>query len=165
MAFQIKCASPDEAARAAAAIQQRLHQSRFFVNVATNVYTRPRRGGKVDLFIMTVRLREAKPYCGNHAGPCQVGAGKHKRARTLEGLDWVAWNDMLNDALDEIEHAGDAGSPRVRIRRDGRRRVEYSGSGHGDWDKDGPYEDWRGKLAPPSRATAGTPGQADWRRS
>ncbi len=53
-----------------------------------------------------VRLTVAKPYCGQHCGPCLVnpifGAKKKLVGRWLEWDDWVSFHNLINDVLDRI---------------------------------------------------------------
>lgn len=53
--------------------------------------------------LRNVRLKEPKPYCGNHAGPCVVRfVDKPKRrAKFLEGADWMQVHALVNAVLDE----------------------------------------------------------------
>jgi hypothetical protein len=53
------------------------------------------------LVIKKVRLKQRKDYCGNHPAECADVAKKHVQRKFLEGADWVEFNDMLNDLLDE----------------------------------------------------------------
>lgn len=118
-----------------------------------------------------IRLREAKDNCGNHPGPCVLTGKKHKVNKYLEGRDWVAFNDTVNDVLDACRFDGWAGTSVVTIRQGPSRRVHYGATytryPHTDWDKDGTaadYEDCRGRKAPRSRCPADTPGLVGWRR-
>src|SRR5690348_11075987 len=55
------------------------------------------------ILLRKVRLMKAKPYCGQHPGPCQIGPfGERPRRnmRFLEWDDWVAFHSVVNDALD-----------------------------------------------------------------
>lgn len=51
-----------------------------------------------------VRLRAAKPYCGQHPGECVAGPFGFQRpkrtSRYLEWDDWVEFNNLINDVLD-----------------------------------------------------------------
>lgn len=60
-------------------------------------------GGRDSLRLRMIRLRRAKHYCGQHAGPCPANPlfeAPHRACRYLEGADWVAFDDMINDVLD-----------------------------------------------------------------
>jgi hypothetical protein len=122
-----------------------------------------------------VRLFEKKDYCGNHPGPCPVrfgGERPHRHFAYLEGADWVALNDLVNDVLDRLEVEARVASTTCVIRRNRRRRVHYGqvsfvqsgnpGRTFVDWARtgaDSDYEDWCGRRgAPRSAYVAGTPG-------
>lgn len=120
--------------------------------------------GRSEIVIEEVRLREKKGYCGNHPGACVVPR-KHKKMNYLEGVDWVEWNDMLNDIMDEHHADADAASSHVIIRKGKKRCVSYTdhflnaATLHRDWDKDsGQFEDWCGRIAKRSLYPEGTPG-------
>lgn len=51
-----------------------------------------------------IRLKEAKPYCGNHAGPCIVRVFERPRrnGRWLEGEDWMRVHALVNEVLDSL---------------------------------------------------------------
>lgn len=72
-----------------------------------------------SLNILGVRLRTKKDYCGQHAGPCLARNAwkKHKITRYLEGADWVAFNDMLNDLCDKLKIEAKIWSERESIGR------------------------------------------------
>lgn len=75
---------------------------------------------KPSLKILGVRLRRKKYYCGQHAGPCQISPffeKKHKLASWLEGADWVAFNDMLNDLCDKYRISANIWSERESVGR------------------------------------------------
>lgn len=128
---------------------------------------------KVGLKIETVRLRNAKDYCGAHPGPCQVTGKKHMKAKYLEGLDWVGFNALLNDLLDAttvnavvFSFNRESLTPKYYIRRGYFRRVAYPyeyrdrfahWTQGGDW----AFENHCGKPSPKLEdaiLTDGTPG-------
>jgi hypothetical protein len=82
-----------------------LPRSRFYILDLDPGYHARIDPRKDSLKILGVRLRRKKPYCGQHAGPCQVTfvQKKHKTTAYLEGADWVAFNDMLNDLCDRFK--------------------------------------------------------------
>jgi hypothetical protein len=100
----------------------------------------------------------------------------HRHSRCLEGTDWVAFNDLLNDVLDRLGLDADAWSynreahgGRYYIRRGRRRRVRYDEAWAAGvfgafrrWAKAGPddFEDHCGREAPRSELPEGTPGLA-----
>lgn len=151
-------------------IENRLALSRFKIERIeihhASKRARKYKGGAVS--IHGIRLRELKPYCGNHPGPCPIG-GKDKRYRYLEGLDWVEFNDTINDVLDELNIEAHVSSSECETRVGLKRRVHYRmerfvfnkvNESYG-WAKKGyeiDYEDWCGKKAPRSRYPKGTPG-------
>lgn len=81
--------------------------------------------------IREVRLTYKKDYCGNHPFACPIRPGQphrpHKKLPYLEGADWVAFNDTLNDVLDSLSCVCDAGSSLLVIRKAGARAVKYGG--------------------------------------
>lgn len=87
------------------------------------------------LRLRRIRLLQAKDYCGQHAGPCPLRGVPHKnpRATYLEGGDWVAFDDMINDVLDRHRIEADVwsvGREFVKpyyIRRGRMRRTAYPG--------------------------------------
>lgn len=118
-----------------------------------------------EVQVATVRLKDSKPYCGNHAGPCKTDPRfprPHRNLKYLEGGDWVVFNDLVNDVLDELNISAKVDSSNCVMRLGKKRRVHY-GQGHtfeGAWNEKGnaeDYQDWCGKLAPRSTAPAGTP--------
>ncbi len=118
--------------------------------------------------IKNVRLRDKKLYCGNHPAECEVNfAGVEPRQRMgpwLEGLDWVEFNDRINDILDELNTSANVFTSVCKIRKDTRRRIFYGYhrlAFNTEWNKDEDdscYEDWCGKEAPASEYPFGTPG-------
>lgn len=121
----------------------------------------PQRRGRNDIEIRMIRLTTAKPYCGNHPGPCR-GTKKAKR-NYLEWADWIAFNDLINDVLDKWGITADVRALRnLCIRNGPDRRIHYGwvrdkhGPGHHEIDPEGAYcdfQNWRGLQAP--RATHG----------
>jgi len=85
-----------------------------------------------------VRLKESKDYCGAHAGPCKFTGiqEKHRKLKFLEGADWVAFNDMVNDILDRMGIEANVASSVCVIRKGLLRRTNYGSFGHGDFKKD-----------------------------
>ncbi len=126
------------------------------------------------LTIHNVRLRKSKVYCGSHAGVCNTPPQKNKpfggKSKYLEGADWVAFNDLINDALDHASVSADVGSFVCNIRRGNNRRIKYTSefSGvNGEWDKDGSisdYADFCGKSSPKTSLPDGTPGKSTWQQ-
>lgn len=51
-----------------------------------------------------IRLKEAKEFCGQHAGPCVTFTSKPRPvSHLLEGDDWIRFNDVVNDVIDGFE--------------------------------------------------------------
>lgn len=161
MAFIIKCKSAVEAENVRLTISDFLTRSRFTIGSMSTEYSR---GFQVE--IRDIRLKVSKGYCGNHAGPCKVQGGKRRKMSCLEGLDWVSWNDMLNDALDSIHHDGSARSSLCIIRKGKKRRTSYSGyDDTGEWFRDASSHDYIdncGKEPIQSDYPEGTPGIIGW---
>ncbi len=97
-------------AQVEAVLRRTLPASRFRCMIQ---YARARYGGRgnnsrLALELSAIRLRSAKPYCGQHAGPCRVTfPRRHKVGCWLEGADWVGWGDMLNDFCDRARIKAD----------------------------------------------------------
>ncbi len=70
--------------------------------------------------ICRVRLTEAKQYCGQHPGPCLIDRPK-KNARYLESEDWIAFNGLVNDALDKVGVSADVWSTPMETLDKGRK--------------------------------------------
>ncbi len=183
MAMVIKVADRETACRVRKKLWRKLEASRFDVGGPDGVRVEEKgRPGREKFSVVVgnnrgggyfggIRLREAKDNCGNHPGPCVLTFKPHKVNKYLEGRDWVALNDMVNDVLDAAGVDGWAGTSLVTIRQGRRRRVHYGATyaryPHMDWEKDGSsadYEDHCGKKAPRSRCPADTPGLVGWRR-
>jgi hypothetical protein len=111
-----------------------------------------------------------KGYCGNHAGPCRNTGKKHRKMNYLEGLDWVFFNDMVNDALDSIQHCGDVESSVCKIRKGICRRMLYYGTPGGKFDRDGIgcycccFQEHHQKNLLPTAYEPGTPGIIGWHK-
>jgi hypothetical protein len=143
------------------------------------------KNGRPALRLRSVRLKAAKDYCGQHAGPCQAQfARPHRRERYLEGADWVALDDMINDVLDRHRIAADVWSKgrefsgpyyvrrgRCRRTRYGLRVERSGGRNFVLWTADEAEAGWSAdhygatRDAPRSEYPAGTPGIPEWRRS
>lgn len=171
MAFTIRVKDHAEASKVIEAVLSHLERSRFRLSGSSSFGNAggiafEGKGQRLFVAIRGIRLRIKKGYCGNHAGPCRLTGRKHKRADYLEGLDWVSWNDMLNDALDSIGHDGDVRSTTCILRWGRKRRIEYvSGTYGGEWDRDTEdrfYVDCIGKTPPETIYPYGTPGIIGW---
>lgn len=147
------------------AIEQAFRGSRFNLGHLSITWRRGPRGRNV-VDVLDIRLAEAKPYCGNHPDACEVGIGKPRRAKFLEGADWVDFNDRLNDVLDRLDVDADVASAVCNIRQGRQRRTCYTSEPtfgrQTQWVKVGSsydYEDWCGRSgAPASDYPLGTPG-------
>jgi hypothetical protein len=145
-------------------LQQNLRESRFTADVRTDWK---------KITIHQVRLNAAKPYCGNHPYPCPVNPfgfeRPHRKGKWLEGADWVAFNDLVNDVLDDLGVSADVASSVVRLRKGRERCVRYEGYSRGfggayEWVKDsGCFADMIGKPHEISEYPDGTPGYAVWK--
>ena len=100
------------------------------------------RKGRVEYKLRSIRLKNPKPYCGNHPNACETTNGKTRKSKFLEGADWVQFDDMLNDWADEILLSATIKSTACLIRKGKERRVEYSGSNGQEWDYEGVYKDY-----------------------
>jgi hypothetical protein len=122
-----------------------------------------------EVCLSNFRLKEKKPYCGNHPNGCEFGGPKKKAdpARNyLEGVDWVSVNDAVNDLLDSLEIEADASTSVCIVRKGRKRRICYGSHHTGtqwQWDMDADeenYEDFMGEwlMAPGSDYPVDTPG-------
>jgi len=91
--------------------------------------------------LRSIRLKESRPYCGNHAGPCDANnphARKNKdgskpKSKCLEGLDWIKvhnivndWLDSIPDSVSEVFTAGaECDGGKMFVRREGKRRMRW----------------------------------------
>ncbi len=88
----------------------------------------------------------------------------------LEGLDWVDFNDRLNDVLDALGISADVYSSVCNIRQGFNRRTVYNYESRGFqniWLKTGDQYDYMnaiGRVAPASDYPSGTPGLYTRRR-
>ncbi len=168
--FKVKCKDGNEAHNVARAVNTLFQQSRFEFarhgafgsDGGVNIKVQ---GRNTYVTFAGIRLKEKKFYCGNHAGPCRLTFKTHRKLNYLEGLDWVSFNDLVNDALDSIGHDGNAGNDQVTIRKGRMRCIEYfeGDKGNGEWDKNGRYADCIGKVPPLTEYPSGTPGIIGWR--
>lgn len=139
------------------ALRDALFASRFSASMTEE--------GNRTIKISNVRLRQSKPYCGNHPNACEIG-GVDKKARFLEGADWVEFNDLLNDVLDKMGVDANVSSVSCVIRKGTMRRIHYGSHrlfNQMQWVKDGDPEDYQGYVgcefpAPASTFPEGTPG-------
>lgn len=102
-----------------------------------------------------VRLRTAKPYCGQHPGQCFVGPfgdRPKRRTRWLEWDDWVDFHALVNSVLDQLGLSADAWTnPPERLSKGKRMFVRRKDLGarkkyewEDDWSKGGfrPIQIW-----------------------
>jgi len=161
-------------------LEELLKQSRFTARLDVEFSPNQVRNKHV-LKISNVRLRRKKGYCGQHPNACVVRLipKKHIRAHYLEGADWVAFDDMLNDLCDRKCWEADIWSKSLEfrgkmvIRKGRRRRIAYhsecrivgGGWPHYQWDttfRDEDFADRIGQESPRSVYPDGTPGLAEW---
>jgi len=156
-------------------IAQSVASSRFTATVSIDAKDIPLRyRHRAAIKIEYVRLRRRKDYCGQHPGPCLALFRRHRKSSCLEGTDWVAFNDLLNDVLDALGVDADVFSfnresmcSRYYIRRGTRRLTNYlsdsvirSGRPIYFWRENylADFEDWCDKEAPASTYPDDTPG-------
>jgi hypothetical protein len=116
------------------ALTERLEKSRFTATLTPST-TRDRAGEYPAILVKPVRLRQAKPYCGQHAGECQInpftGPRRKPNAKYLEFEDWVAFHGVVNAVLNRLRVHADVWSDpletrgRMWIRKDTKARVRY----------------------------------------
>lgn len=97
MSYLIKMTPAQNPARVFGALLRKVGASRFALN-------NPELSDGV-INLGKVRLKEAKPYCGQHPGECFLGATR--RGRWLEWDDWVEFHALVNDVLDELKIPAD----------------------------------------------------------
>ena len=178
MAYNIKVLKETEADKDTIyrAIMTRINESRFLIDLSANMFgvpagmnymaISPKGRFKAHFAIVGVRLREKKGYCGNHCGPCRLTGRKHKKMKYLEGADWVSFNDMINDVLDELNVSANVFSSHCIVRKGPRRRMCYYGESGLEFYKDADREDYsdrRLKGHEGSDFDWGTPGFYGWK--
>lgn len=156
MAYLIKPTDKSTLGKILTKLSQKLEKSRFKAKLTED-------GKSVKL--SKIRLKTSKDYCGNHAGPCQIkGVHRDKKANFLEGSDWVAFNDGINDLLDKLKVEANVTSSICVMRKGLLRRVEYSGVDGGEFDKEGEeYLNNIGGKAIKSYCQSCTPGIQSWK--
>lgn len=165
MAYAIKRIKGVRPSDIAHLLYQKLLLSRFTADITTT----PRR-----VEMRNIRLKAKKDYCGNHPLPCPVRPGQahkpHKHHKFLEGADWVAFNDMVNDVLDAHNITANVGSSLVTTRMGDERCVCYDSQplGNGidnEWRKNsGCFENHMGETdVARSDYPPGTPGIPQWK--
>jgi hypothetical protein len=111
-------------------LEQAVAASRFTARIELERFRKSKDGVQVSV----VRLRNRKPYCGAHPGPCPVRVfeRKHKNCTYLEGLDWVGFSQLLNDVLDRLNASARVFSfnreflgSRYYLRRGKQRRIGF----------------------------------------
>lgn len=165
MAYEIKHFPLEKMGDIIHALENALQQSRFTADICPH---------RSKITMHNIRLRESKPYCGNHPYPCPVNPfgfeRPHRKDKRLEGADWVAFNDMINDTLDNLKILATVKSRVCLIRKGAERCVRYTGHTmngiHYEWDYDsGCFENRIGLHKKQSSYPNGTPGIPTWERS
>lgn len=90
--YTIDLLGSDKGKRVQLALERAVAKSKF-----TASFTVGERG---HIHVKPVRLREAKLYCGQHPGECDLGATR--KGRWLEWADWVEFHDLVNDTMDRL---------------------------------------------------------------
>jgi hypothetical protein len=173
--YAVECRSLKDANRFMKAIPGFIERSRFTVQEVF-IAKISKRLQIWYVQLKKVRLKKSKPYCGAHAGACVLkhddGHQDPKRI-FLEGSDWVAFNDMVNDCLDRLKMTADVTSDRATkegrlyARKGDARRLDYmkNHATHGDFFAHGAeYGCFIGKKSPPSKIEPGTPGVSTWKQ-
>lgn len=157
--------------------------SRFRVGIL-EIDMHPRASPRsLSLKISTVRLKKKKDYCGQHPNACVanpfIGPKKHRITTYLEGTDWVAFNDMLNDLCDEHRIEADIWSEsiefrgKMRIRKGQLRLHTYRSEPKSNgivefwhWNTNNPNCDYDNRFGQMTRERSsypnGTPGIPEW---
>jgi hypothetical protein len=115
----------------------------------------------------TIRLKEKKVYCGNHPYSCAIAnPGRiepaHRKTKFLEGADWVGFNDMINDTLDELFITATVKSSACIVRKGLERCVKYTAFPGKEWDKEGKFKNCIASKRPITIFPKGTPGIPHW---
>lgn len=112
-----------------------------------------------------IRLKHKKRYCGSHPNFCEVEGGR--MGTWLEGADWVAFNDLLNDVLDILDVKANVSSTICILRKGKLRRIHYGSHETGlvnqpyEWNRDEDDSNYEYHClggAPDSTFPDGTPG-------
>jgi hypothetical protein len=92
--------------------------------------------GRPSIRVKPVRLVKAKPYCGNHPGPCQInpflGPRKKPNSTFLEWEDWIKFHSLVNRVLNRFHADADVWSTpadisgKMWIRKGTKPRLRYS---------------------------------------
>jgi hypothetical protein len=113
-------------------LEERLAKSSFRATIRRTID----KYGKYCLEVKPVRLRKAKPYCGNHPGECPIGGGKKPNATYLEWNDWIKFHKLVNAVLNKHCSNADVWSTpadvrgKMWIRKDNKPRKNW------DWTED-----------------------------
>ena len=168
MAYSILLKSEQEAQSVLTQLRCYLQRSRFHVqDVCTVQYSRK----GIEIQLRGIRLKQAKDYCGNHPGPCRaLIKKKHGEFTYLEGADWVAFNNMVNDLLDKLGLVANVSSTTCIVRKGAKRRIVYGmfvfdDFGNVEWNKDendSGYKDCRKTYPTTTLYPVGTPGIETW---
>lgn len=113
-------------------LTDRLAHSKFTANIRMGMDNK----GAPILTLKPVRLRKAKPYCGQHADICQINPftgklPKKPMAKFLEFNDWISFHKLVNGVLNRLKaHANVFSDPmeckgRFWIRKDLKPRVKF----------------------------------------
>ncbi len=87
--------------------------------------------GQPIIIIKQVRLVKAKPYCGNHPGPCELNGQKKKTMTFLEWEDWIKFHGLVNRVLNRFKCNADVWSEpqdvrgKMYMRRGLKPRIHY----------------------------------------
>lgn len=176
MAYEIEVMEGD-AWQVQMLLTQRLGDSRFWAQEIRRFGRRRKIGARTGIEVISlhrIRLKRAKGYCGNHPGACALtgDANPHNRRCFLEGADWVAFHDMVNDLLDFARVSANVHTQgrRFWIRRGWLRRRCYWGTNLNTrdavFDLDDPERYVDNIGGPPLRSEfpEGTPGIPEWHK-
>jgi len=122
MAYTVKLngGTYEQAEKVRLALIAKLEKSKTFKANCEPVqffYKGSREGSRAEGYgftIKKVRLRKAKPYCGNHPGECFVTPGVAPRKKPVMSLpewdDWVKFNNFVNALLNRLRKNADVWS-------------------------------------------------------
>ena len=94
------------------ALEDRFDKSRFKVTIKLGMTPT----GACCLYLKPVRLKEKKPYCGNHPGECPVSTKPKPYTTYLEWEDWVSFHKLVNATLNRLRVHADVWSTPADVR-------------------------------------------------
>jgi hypothetical protein len=106
------------------------------------------------LYLQRIRLKEAKPYCGNHPGPCVLTGQKKPTSTLMEWDDWVAFHTLVNKVLDQLHVKANVWTLPYDVK--GKMWIRKGTHARVRWDY---TEEYDGRIQPLRHWNVGTPDQ------